>query len=569
MSELLEIRGLNVTFAGRRGTVAAVQDLDLDLASGEILGLVGESGAGKSSVGNALMGLIDPPGRVEVKSFRYKGRAHDWSDETSVAALRGGQIGMIFQDPLTSLDPLFTVGDQLTETMAVHTGMNARDARAQAIGLLRRMGIDDAQNRVKHYPHQFSGGMRQRVVIALALCCNPDLVIADEPTTALDVSVQAQILDLIRDICRERRVGVILVTHNMGVIAEVTDRVAVMYRGKVVESGPTADILARPQHPYTQSLVAAVPRSNLKLARFPRVEYRPEGAPEAQTDTVPPSLWLRQPAHGAAPAVSLVIERLRKEFVTRKGILGAGARRFTAVDDVSFEVRPGEVMGLVGESGSGKSTIAHMVVGLLRPTSGSIVMRGIDDSASGAVHSRPQMVFQDPYSSLNPRMRVGDIISEPLRFHRLVGSNDEAKRVAADLLMQVGLSAADARRYPHEFSGGQRQRISIARALATRPRFLVCDEPTSALDVSIQAQILNLLKDLQEQLGLTMLFISHDLPVVRQMCDRVAVLRHGKLMELAATEDLFDRPRHPYTQELLRLMPRLDGIVEAPAAVTS
>ncbi|MDF1584799.1 ABC transporter ATP-binding protein [Marinimicrococcus flavescens] len=569
MASLLEIRGLSVLFEGKRGRVAAVEDLDLDLEPGEILGLVGESGAGKSTVGNAVMGLIDPPGRVEARSLRFKGEPLDLADEAAMMRLRGRRIGMIFQDPLTSLDPLFTVGDQLVETIRLHLGIDEKAARARAVELLGSVGIPDPEARIASYPHQFSGGMRQRVVIALALACEPDLVIADEPTTALDVSVQAQILELIRDLTKARGMGVILVTHDMGVIAEVTDRVAVMYRGRLVEEGPTARVLGRPREPYTKGLIASVPRADRRLHRFPQ--------PPGQADAAPKAIDLGSHWLGAgtrrerSDVPVLEVEGLTRDFVLRRGILGIGEKRFRAVDDVAFAVREGEVVGLVGESGSGKSTIAQMVVGLLRADAGRIRFAGTDITATRRerdllpVRRELQMIFQDPYSSLNPRLRVREIVAEPIRFHRLASGEREIQGLVLELLAQVGLGPEAARRYPHEFSGGQRQRISIARALATRPRFLVCDEPTSALDVSIQAQILNLLKDLQETLGLGMLFISHDLPVVRQMCDRVAVLKQGRLCELASTEELFENPQHPYTSELLALMPRLDGLAPAPA----
>ena len=525
-------------FAGSRGEVRAVEALDLDLEPGEILGIVGESGAGKSTVGNAITGLVDPPGRVEARSQRFMGEPLPPGDEAMARSVRGSRIGMIFQDPLTSLDPLFTVGDQLAETMRAHLALSAQEAGRRAVEHLRRVGIPEPERRARSYPHQFSGGMRQRVVIALALCCDPALVIADEPTTALDVSIQAQILDLIRDLTTARGTGVILVTHDMGVIAAITDRVLVMHQGRLVEEGPTARVLGAPRHPYTQRLIAAVPRLAVKLARFPTPD-----AVSAPAKSAPPPR--RAPGTGSGSV--LAIEGLGRSFVIRKGVFGYGAERFQAVDNVSFTVGEGEVLGLVGESGSGKSTIAQMVTGLLRPSAGRIHFAGQDitdarDANLLPVRRQMQMIFQDPYSSLNPRLRVRDIIAEPIRFHRLAADEREVERGVMSLLTHVGLGPEAARRYPFEFSGGQRQRISIARALATRPRFLVCDEPTSALDVSIQAQVLNLLKDLQEEFGLGMLFISHDLPVIRQMCDRVAVLRHGRLCELAATEALFAAP---------------------------
>jgi len=558
---LLDIRDLRVEFPSRHGMVTAARDVALSVGRGEILGVVGESGAGKSTIGNAVMGLLEPPGRVAAGEIRLDGARIDGLGDAAMQRIRGRRIGMIFQDPLTSLNPLATVAEQLVTTMRTHLDLSEAGARARAIDLLSQVGIPEPETRVDFYPHQFSGGMRQRVVIALALCAEPEVVIADEPTTALDVSIQAQILDLLRRLVRDQGVGMIIITHDMGVIAEITDRVAVMYRGEVVETGPTSKIIGDPDHDYTRSLISAVPRPDVKLDRFPLVE-RIEAAGERKRIDLA-THWLGQRRDfGSREGPLLAIEGLEKVF--RSGsILGGGRHETRAVDGVGFEIAEGEVFGLVGESGSGKSTIARLITGIYRPSAGHIRFAGTDLTAIRSRralnrHRRQmQMIFQDPYSSVNPRMKVRDIIAEPIRFHGLAGSERETRAIVDDLLDHVGLGSGVALKYPHEFSGGQRQRISIARALATRPRFLICDEPTSALDVSIQAQILNLLKDLQDELGLTMLFISHDLPVIRQICDRVGVMRHGKLCEVAGTEDLFERPQHDYTRHLLRLMPRL------------
>ena len=475
--------------------------------------------------------------------------------------LRGKKISMIFQDPLTSLNPLFTVREQLVETIQAHLGGSDAEANKRARDLIDRVGIPDPDTRLDQYPHQFSGGMRQRVVIALALCTEPDVIIADEPTTALDVSVQAQILDLIKELARERQVGVILITHDMGVIADTTDKVTVMYAGKVVESGPTAQVMGQPSHEYTKSLIAAVPRPTLKLHRFPQISYGGRETRFAIEDMA--RHWPKVDNDTSKPVFE--IRNLTKKFLQRKGLLPWDRTYFTAVDDVSFDIRAGEVFGVVGESGSGKSTVARMIAGLYPVDGGTITFEGqvvsdlTNKAALDAYRKNIQMIFQDPYSSLNPRMRVDDIVAEPIRHHRLMDGADIKRRVD-ELLDQVGLGYEAGLKYPHEFSGGQRQRISIARALATQPRFLICDEPTSALDVSIQAQILNILKDLQEHLGLTLLFISHDLPVVRQMCDRVAVMKQGKVVELQETNALFANPQTDYASELLRLMPRLDDL---------
>ena len=599
---LLDVNDLRVEFPSRRGTLVAVDGVSLAVEPGEVLGVVGESGAGKSTVGNAVIGLLEPPGEMTSGEVRLAGRRIDDLDGPGKRRLRGKRIGMIFQDPLTSLNPLQTVERQLVETIDLHLGTGEAPARRRAVELLRQVGIPDPELRVKQYPHQFSGGMRQRVVIALALCAEPDVIIADEPTTALDVSIQAQILDLMRALCKERSVGMMIITHDMGVIADISDRVAVMYRGRLVEHGATAKILGDPDHDYTRSLISAVPRPDVKLVRFPLVTYI-EDAQEAPRRIDVERHWLGQArdfgagaAGGAVeagtgtgarpegsrgggsgpdragegggrrrtPLVSL--EGLHMRFTVRSSFLARNRVYLDAVKDVSLDVHEGETFGLVGESGSGKSTVARMICGLHTPAAGVVRFAGTDLTALrreadlDPFRRQMQMIFQDPYSSLNPRMRVLDIVAEPIRFHRLAGRRDEVEGIVMDLLEVVGLGAAAAARYPHEFSGGQRQRISIARALATRPRFLICDEPTSALDVSIQAQILNLLKDLQALLRLTMLFISHDLPVIRQMCDRVGVMQGGRLCEVKPTEDLFERPEHDYTRRLLRLMPKLEGL---------
>lgn len=561
---LLTITDMQVEFASRRGDFIAARDVNLVVEPGEILGIVGETGAGKSTIGNAVIGLLEPPGKMTRGEVLLDGQRIDNLDEDMMRTVRGRRIGMIFQDPLTSLNPLETIEAQLMETIQLHLKFGEADARQRAIELIEQVGIPDAVVRIKQYPHQFSGGMRQRVVIALALCADPELIIADEPTTALDVSVQAQILDLMKGLCRQRQVGMILITHDMGVIAESADRVAVMYRGRVVEIGDTTQILGAPVHNYTKSLISSIPRPNVRVKRFPLVTYI-EDVAESDESIDLSTHWLGQARDfGVSAGPLLQLEQLHMRFVTQHAFFKRNRLYLDAVKDVSFDIREGEVFGLVGESGSGKSTVARMITGIYKPTAGKVIFSGQDLAAlQSRTEANPwrrqmQMVFQDPFSSLNGRMRVKDIIAEPIRFHRLAASRDETKAIVLDLLDVVKLGSAAANKFPHEFSGGQRQRISIARALATRPRFLVCDEPTSALDVSIQAQILNLLKDLQEELGLTMLFISHDLPVIRQMCDRVGVMQGGRMCEVADTEQLFAAPESDYAKHLLGLMPKLD-----------
>ncbi len=562
---LLEVRNLRIEYPSRRGVMAAVKDLSFSIEKGEILGVVGESGAGKSTIGNAIIDLLSPPGRIASGDVFLNGQKISGLSPTEMRKVRGAHIGFIFQDPMTSLNPLFTVERQLVETIEANTELRGEAAKARAIELMASVGIPQPEIRIKQYPHQFSGGMRQRVVIAIALSGDPEFIIADEPTTALDVSIQDQILELIKALCKERQVGCMLVTHDMGVVSNVTDRVAVMYRGDLMEIGPTAEVLGNPQHPYTKSLIAAVPRSDIKLVRFPLVNYIEEAGESKPLDLK--HHWLGQAmSQRSYEGALLRVEDVSLKFVTKDSLFESRRQYVQANSHVSFEIQEGETFGLVGESGSGKSTIARVIAGLYPPNEGKIVFEGIDLTALKSEHERRplrrqmQMVFQNPYSSMNPRMKVADIIAEPIRFHKLAENERQIEQIVGDLLDHVGLGRQAGLKYPHEFSGGQRQRISIARALATRPRLLICDEPTSALDVSVQAQILNLLKDLQDELKLTMLFISHDLPVIRQMCDRIGVMQHGHLVEVAETEKLFTNAGHEYSRKLISLMPEFKGM---------
>jgi peptide/nickel transport system ATP-binding protein len=555
MNTALSIENLRVEYPdGAGGVFVAVDGVSLDVAKGEIHALVGESGAGKTTVGNAAMGLIDKPGRIAGGTIRIGGIAVDPATGEAPGVVRGRDIGAVFQDPMTSLNPLFTIESQIGETLRHHLGLDARAARERALELLRAVGIPKPERRLSAYPHQLSGGQRQRVVIACALSCSPKLVIADEPTTALDVSIQAQILRLLRDLADRTGIGLLLVTHNMGVVAEIADRVTIMHRGKVVESGKVRDVLAAPQHAYSRALLGAVPRLDRKLARF---EVPGEGGGTAQAARTKIAAQARDEGQAKISGKLLEVRDLVVEYRARGWLPGMKGTAFRAVDGVSFDVAPGEIFGLVGESGCGKTTVAGAIAGLLKPDSGEILYRGMPVAAKGGASRRAiQMIFQDPYSSLNARLRIGTMLAEPILFYRLAATQAEAREDAAILLNAVGLPPEAAQRFPHAFSGGQRQRISIARALAARPRLIVCDEPTSSLDVSVQAQILNLLKDLRDASGLTLLFISHDLAVVRQMCDRVAVMRGGKIVELRAADALFETPKHPYTRELLNLVPR-------------
>ncbi|MDC1026475.1 ABC transporter ATP-binding protein [Candidatus Thioglobus sp.] len=570
----LEVKNLNISYPTRKETIVASKDVEFTLERGEILGIVGESGSGKSTIANAIINLIDPPGEItsgSIKIDNYELR----DNEELIQKIRGKKIGFVFQDPQTSLNPLFKIKDQLIETIQTHLNLNYQDALKKSIQLLEEVGIDNAEKRIEDYPHQFSGGMRQRVVIALAISCEPDLIIADEPTTALDVSIQHQILELLKDLTKKRNLGVIIITHDMGVIAETTDKVIVMRHGLIVEQGDTKELLTNPKSNEARSLVISVPPTNKKIDRFRLIS--PDGK-EITSDSKNLTkkiikTWGVREKNKDKKVLQLA--GVTKIFDDKSLInnFSFGSKNEStnkvekAVDNVSFELFEGETLGLVGESGSGKSTIAKIITGLVRPSNGEIFYNDISlynlkrkyqiDKSRGQI----QMIFQDPYSSLNPRFKVRDIISEPIKLFQKNINKNELTQNLYDLIDIVGMSRQSLDRYPHEFSGGQRQRISIARALATRPSLLICDEPTSALDVSIQAQVLNLLKDIQDELHLTMLFISHDLPVIRQMCNRIVVLKNGSICETKESEELFNNPSHPYTKELIRLMPKIESIV--------
>lgn len=532
---LVSVRNLTVDFPNRHGTFRALDDVSFDILPGEILGVVGESGAGKSMTGAAIIGLLANPGRITAGEIHLGDTRLDTLTQEDLRKLRGKRIAMVMQDPLTSLNPLFTIGDQLVETIRHHLNMSVEAARGRAVALLEEVGIPDPKARLAAYPHQFSGGMRQRVVIALALAAEPELVIADEPTSALDVSVQAQILALLKDICTRRGASVMLISHDMGAIAETAQRMIVMNKGRIVESGPVGEVMWQPRAEYTGKLIASIP--SIRDAGRPRPE--PSSVVDAET--------------------LVQVDRLGRQFDLSSSWLEKVLRRephvTRAVDEVSFQIPKGGTFGLVGESGSGKSTLARIVVGLIRPSAGRVLVDGTDIWAGGRAGQRDgvQMIFQDPHGSLNARWRIRDIIAEPLQAAGRSGAEIE-DRVAA-LLSQVRLDPGVMRRFPHEFSGGQRQRIAIARALAAQPRFIVCDEPTSALDVSVQAQVLELMGQLQDEFGLTYLLISHDLAVVKRMCDHVGVMCRGRMVEQGSVDAIFDDPRDAYTRMLLDAVP--------------
>jgi peptide/nickel transport system ATP-binding protein len=559
---LLSVRDLRVEFETHRGTVRVLDEVSFDLAPGEILGVVGESGAGKSMAGAAVIGLIPPPGRIVAGSVTLDGERIDQLRGDDLRRVRGRRIGTVFQDPLTSLNPVYPIGRHLTETIRTHLPVDAAEARRRALGLLADVEIPEPEARFDQYPHQFSGGMRQRVAIALALCAEPRLLIADEPTTALDVSVQAQVIRVLRRVCRERGTAALLITHDMGVIAETADRVMVMYQGRVLETGPVRQVLDAPQAPYTRALMAAIPSVHERLHRLPVPAI---GSDLAAPAALPPAA-LEAKAVPVDAAPLLQVQGLARVFALPGGgwlrrLAGQPARQLRAVDGVDFAIPRGSTFGLVGESGSGKSTVARMVAGLTQPSAGRVLFDGVDRWAEGArvdgLRRRFQMIFQDPYASLNPRWRVDQLIAEPVQVLGIATRADEVAERVADALRRVRMSPDDARKYPHQFSGGQRQRIAIARALASRPKFIVCDEPTSALDVSVQAQVLNLMRDLQEEFGLTYLLISHNLAVIRHMCDHVGVMQQGRLVERGAADVVLGAPQHPYTQALMAAVPQV------------
>ena len=562
----LEVKNLNISYLTRKEKIIASKEVEFTLERGEILGIVGESGSGKSTIANAIINLIDPPGEITEGSIKIEGKELCKNEEI-IEKARGKKIGFVFQDPQTSLNPLFKIKDQLIETIQTHLNLNYEEALKKSIKLLNEVGIEDAEKRIEDYPHQFSGGMRQRVVIALAISCEPDLIIADEPTTALDVSIQYQILQLLKDLTKKRNLGVIIITHDMGVIAETTNKVIVMRNGVIVEYGTTKDVLTNPKSNEGKSLVISVPPTNKKISRFKLIS--PDGGEITNNSiNLTNSIIQNWGTRDISNEKLLDFRNITKIFNEGSFIKrNKEANNLKALNNVSFEIFEGESFGLVGESGSGKSTIAKIITNLIKPTSGEVFYENLslhkDKNKKNANKYRGQiqMIFQDPYSSLNPRFKVRNIIAEPIKFFQKGLNKKIIEDNVNDLIDIVGMTRQSLDRYPHEFSGGQRQRIPIARALATRPRLLICDEPTSALDVSIQAQILNLLKDLQEQLNLTILFISHDLPVIRQMCDRIAVLKNGNVCEIEKTETLFNQPKHNYTKELIKLMPKIESII--------
>ena len=616
---LLEVRDLHVRFETSRGRVHAVEGISYTVKRGEIVAVVGESGCGKSVSALAIMRLLAKTGRVTQGQILFEGQNLLELSEEEMREKRGRDISMIFQEPMTSLNPVLSIGEQVMEPLKIHLKMTDGEAQARALELLQLVGITDGPRRLEQYPHHLSGGMRQRVMIAIGLACNPKLIIADEPTTALDVTIQAQILELMKELSRRLGIALIVITHNLGIVARYADRVNVMYAARIIEQGSADDVFLEPAHPYAIGLMRSIPRLDLprgiKLetieglppdlrhpppgCRFaPRCRYRIDACTQIDPPLAPvaaghASACIRAEEILAGTLVApfergaasthvfattaeplLVVDHLKKYFSVKAagaGFMSSETATVKAVDDISIHVMPGETLGLVGESGCGKTTVGRAVLRLDEPTAGSIKFGGIDITHAGhsdmrGVRRKIQVIFQDPYSSLNPRMTVGQIIGEPLSVYKLAGAAKEQSVRVEELLTQVGLFPYMAERYPHELSGGQRQRVGIARALALEPTFIVCDEPVSALDVSIQGQIINLLEDLQDRLGLSFLFIAHDLAVVRHISDRVAVMYLGRVVELADRDELYAAPKHPYTKALLDAAPVPDPKVERARA---
>lgn len=570
--DVLTVRDLKVGFRVHGTTVMAVEGASFSVRAGSSVALVGESGSGKSTVAQSIMGILPRNGIIAGGEILFRdpatpGRVVDIAaldrDGREMRDIRGGRISIIFQEPMTSLSPVHTVGDQVSEALHLHRDVGRQEGRRLTLEMLRLVGFPDPEAAYKAYSFELSGGLRQRAMIAMALICRPTILIADEPTTALDVTIQAQILKLLIDLQSELHMAILLITHDLGVVANLAEDVVVMYHGKVVEAGPCEEIFEDPAHPYLKALFTAVPRPNMPRGER-LVPIRPIDTTEAQL--LQRRGGEREPAPRAGPL--LTVRGLSKRFVMRKqGFFGLSDRtEVVAVDDVSFEVSRGECLGLVGESGCGKTTLSKLIMRALTPDAGEVIFNGhdgpidvlqLEGEALLAFRRKVQFIFQDPFGSLNPRMTALDIVSEPLVVHR-IGTPAERVEIVKELMQLVGLDVRYLRRYPHSFSGGQRQRLGIARALALQPQLLICDEPVSSLDVSIQAQILNLLKDLQRELGLTYLFISHNLAVVDYMADRIAVMCNGCLVEIAPRAALFSNPVHPYTRTLLSAVPYPD-----------
>jgi peptide/nickel transport system ATP-binding protein len=582
---LLEVKNLKTVFKTEGSEVTAVDDISFKIKRGETIGIVGESGSGKSVTALSIMKLIpNPPGQIAQGQILFNSPDKGIIDLTCLSEKemqyeRGNEIAMIFQEPMTSLNPVYTCGNQLVETIILHKKVNKKEAIRLTLELFEKVELPRPNDIFHSYPHEISGGQKQRVMIAMAMSCSPSLLIADEPTTALDVTVQAKILDLMRHLRDENNMSIMFITHDLGVVAEIADKIAVMYHGKIVEQGPVWDIFSNPQHPYTKSLLACRPKLDIKLKILPvatdfmnvDIEGKiTEKVQEQKYSSIGEAILFNfieedeineRNAFLSTQPPQLEIKNLKMYFPIKRGIFGKAKDYVKAVDDVSFDVYPGETIGLVGESGCGKTTLGRAILRLIEPTAGNIIFEGKDITHIHKEDLRKlrkdiQIIFQDPYSSLNPRMTVGEAIIEPMRVNHIYESDFHRKKHTIELLEKVNLSKRHFERYPHEFSGGQRQRICIARALALNPKFIICDESVSALDVSVQAQVLNLLNKLKEEFNFTYIFISHDLSVVKFMSDRIIVMNKGKIEELGYADDIYNNPTSEYTQRLISAIPK-------------
>lgn len=564
MSDLLQIKNLNVDFNTPEGVVRAVNNVSFDVPLGKTVGLVGESGSGKSVTSLAVMQLIpNPPGIISSGEILFEGQDLLKLQEEEMRKIRGNDIAMIFQEPMTSLNPVFKVGDQISESLMLHKGMSPKEAWEKSVELLDQVGIPNPKASAQKYPHEMSGGQKQRVMIAMAIACEPKLLICDEPTTALDVTIQRQVIDLMFDLQDKYKMGMLFITHDLGVIADIADDVVVMYRSNIVEQNTAKNIFMAPQHPYTKGLIACRPALDRNPERLLTVsDFMDEAGNEIEVDeTKTKKVDKVFKMDEEKNPVLLEVNDLHVHFPIKGGIFGRTVDHFKAVNGVSFKLRKGMTLGLVGESGCGKTTLGRSLLRLIEPTKGQVIYDGVeitklDKKQMRDMRSKMQIIFQDPYSSLNPRMTVSEILMEPMILHSIGASKEEREKKARWLMEKVGLKAEQLSRYPHEFSGGQRQRICIARALAVSPDFIICDESVSALDVSVQAQVLNLLLDLQEEFGLTYIFISHDLSVVNFISDEVAVMNSGQFVELDKANEVYLRPKMDYTKKLLEAIPK-------------